>query len=109
MDSLLIQARKANNNPLDCLDTIEALKSMKFDNAAFELLHRNKKLHVRDSMDGFTRYCKGRKGVFHNDATNHRVHQRLTYVLLSRQNDPSKGKSFQSLAEEAFRLIPPIV
>lgn len=40
---------------------------------------------------------------------NHRVHQRLMYVLLSCQDGvPPKGKNFRALAEEAYRQIPPI-
>jgi hypothetical protein len=59
MSNLLFETLKASNNPLDCLETIKALKRMEFDNAAFELLHRNKKLVPRGSMDVFTDYAKG--------------------------------------------------
>jgi hypothetical protein len=41
------------------------------------------------------------------DGNNHRVHQRLMYVLLSCPAGPPQGKSFEVLADEAFRLIPP--
>jgi hypothetical protein len=44
-----------------------------------------------------------------DEGNNHRVHQRLRYVLLSCLNDAqSKGKSFLTLAEEAYQEIPPI-
>jgi hypothetical protein len=46
---------------------------------------------------------------FVEDGSNHRVHQRLKFVLLSCPDGaPPKGKSFQALAEEAFKLIPPV-
>jgi hypothetical protein len=109
MENLLLQARRASNNPLDCLETIGTLKRMKFDSASFELLHRNRRLLSRGGMDVFIKYCKDRKRLFRIDATNHRVHQRLRYVLLSCPGgDLPKGKSFQVLAEEAFHVIPPI-
>lgn len=47
---------------------------------------------------------------FMEDGNNHRVHQRVMHVLLScTDGAPPQGKSFQILAEEAFRLIPPLV
>jgi len=68
---------------------------------AFMLLHS-------DSMDGFYHYSEG-VHQFKDDETNHRVHQRLTYVLLSCPDGiPPKGKTFQTLAKEAFKLIPPV-
>ena len=101
MDSLLIQARKASPNPSDCRRTIDTLPSG-FGEDAFRLLH-----HQKGSVARFYRYSKGVK-QFVDDGNNHRVHQRLTHVLLSCPDGaPPKGKSFQALAEAAFRLIPP--
>lgn len=74
-----------------------------FGDDAFRKLH-----HLNDSVAGFYSYSKGRKR-FEEDGNNHRVHQRLMYVLLSCPDGaPPKGKSFQGLAEEAFKEIPPI-
>ena len=101
MDSLLIRARKASRDPRDCRRTIDILRGMGFRDEAFRRLHS-------DSMDGFYHYSKG-VHRFRDDETNHRVHQRLMYVLLSCENGaPPKGKSFRTLAEEAFKLIPPM-
>ena len=85
------------------------MKHLRFRNAAFELLHRDRALRPCGTMGEFISYCEGLKRLFHHDETNHRVHQRLKYVLLSCPDGaPPMGKSFQMLAEEAFRLIPPI-
>jgi hypothetical protein len=55
----------------------------------------------------FYRYCESVQ-QFVEEGSNHRVHQRLTYVLLSCPAGATpEGKSFQALAEEAFALIPP--
>jgi hypothetical protein len=103
MDDLLNQARKASRDSEECRETMTALEAIMFDRNAFPKLH-----HLADSMDGFYRYC-GTIKEFRRDDNNHRVHQRLRYVLLScRNRKPPDGKSFQSLALEAFRLIPPI-
>ena len=100
MENLLLQARKASRDSRDCRKTIDTLQRIGFDNDAFELLHS-------DTMEGFYRYSKGVHG-FRDDETNHRVHQRLMYVLLSCPDGvPPKGKSFQRLAEEAYNEIPP--
>ena len=102
MNSLLIQATKASADPRDGRRTIETLKAMGFGEDAFVQLH-----HQRGSMARFFSYSEGVQR-FEDDGNNHRVHQRLTYVLLSCPNGaPPKGKSFQALAEEAFMLIPP--
>jgi hypothetical protein len=102
MESPLIQVRKASRDSGECRQTIDALQAMGFGENAFRRLHS-------DSMDGFYGYCT-RVNRFVDDETNHRVHQRLTYVLLSCPDGaPPKGKSFLTLAEEAFKLIPPIV
>ena len=100
MDSLLSQARNASRDTRECRDTMDALPKG-FGDDAFRRLHPF-------SMDGFYNYSKG-VHRFRDDATNHRVHQRLTYVLLSCPDGaPPKGKSFLTLAEEVFRLIPPV-
>lgn len=100
MHSILSQARKASRDPQDCRRTIDALRRMGFDEEAFRRLHT-------DGMNGFYGYSQG---IHHflDDGTNHRVHQRLMYVLLSCSNGiPPNGMSFESLAEQAYRLIPP--
>ena len=102
MDSLVIQARKASRDPKDCLSTIDTLRGMGFSEDAFRLLH-----HRHGSIARFCHYSEGRQ-QFQDDGNNHRVHQRLMYVLSSCHNGaPPKGKSFQTLAEEAVRPIPP--
>ena len=103
MDSLLTQARKASRDPRECRRTMDALKRMGFSDDDFPLLH-----HQRGSAVSFFSFSEGVQR-YRDDQNNHRVHQRLTYVLLSSPDGtPPKGKSFQTLAEEAFRLIPPI-
>lgn len=103
MESLLIQARKATTDPRDCRGTIDALRAMGFGEDAFRLLH-----HLHGNADGFYHYCKNVRR-FEEDGNNHRVHQRLTYVLLSCLDAAlPKGKGFEALAEEAVRWIPPI-
>lgn len=103
MDTLLFQARKASRDPRDCRRTMDALKRMGFGNDEFKQIHQ-----FRASLSGFYSYSK-KVQEFDEDGSNHRVHQRLTYVLLSCSDAaPPKDGSFQALAEEAFRLIPPI-
>ena len=102
MDSLLLQARKASRDSKDCRKTMDVLRGLGFDEDAFSILH-----HQNGSRVVFYSYCEDVR--FRDDGNNHRVHQRLTYVQLSCQSGaPPKGKSFEMLAEEAVRLIPPI-
>ena len=102
MDRLVIQARKASRDPKDCLSTIASLRAIGFGDAAFSMLH-----HQHGSRAVFYGYCENHQR-FVEDGNNHRVHQRLKYVDSSCPGGaPPKGKSFESLAEEAFRLIPP--
>jgi len=105
MNDLVAQARKASRNPSDCRGTIDTLQAMGFGDNAFSILH-----HQNGSRAVFYSYSKGVK-QFVDDGNNHRVHQRLMYVLLSCPDGaPPKGKSFESLAEEALEavlLIPP--
>lgn len=101
MHSLLIQARKASRDPEDCRKTIDALRSLGFDDAAFRRLH-----HQRGGMQRFCAYAKGIR-FFEEDGNNHRVHQ--TYVLLACPDGaPPRGRSLWGLAEEAYCQIPPI-
>ena len=77
------------------------MRGMGFDTDAFIRLH-----HLQDSVDSFYRYC-GSVQQFQENGNNHRVHQRLKYVLLSCPDGaPPKGKSFKTLAEDAIKLIP---
>lgn len=104
MDSLLTQVRKATRDPKDCLRVIDTLRGMGFGEDAFRRLH-----HQSGSVARFYSFSEGVQR-FRDDKNNHRVHQRLVYVLKSCENgDPPKGKSFLTLAEEAFKLIPPIM
>lgn len=103
MNGQLIQARKASQDPSDCRTAIDSLRSIGFGEDAFRGLH-----HQRGSMAEFYTYTESIR-QFVEDGNNHRVHQRLIYVLLScPAGAPSKGKSYQILAEEAYRLIPPV-
>ena len=106
MDTLLIQARKASRDPKECCKTIDALRAIGFfddGGDVFKLLH-----HQGGGMTRFSTYSKG-VGQYVDDGNNHRVHQRLMYVLLSCPDGVlSEGKSFQSLADEVVRLIPPV-
>lgn len=103
MDSLLIQARKASRDSRDCRRTIDALRTMGFPDDAFPALH-----HQHGSVTRFYSFSEGVQ-QYRDDENNHRVHQRLMYVLLSCPDGAlPRGKSFQTLAEEAVRLIPPI-
>jgi hypothetical protein len=102
MNSLLIQARKASQNPSDCRRTIDTLRAMGFGEDAFGRLH-----HQNGNVARFYAYSEGVQR-FVDDGNNHRVHQRLMYVLLSCPNGAMpKGKSFLTLAEEAYQQIPP--
>lgn len=104
MDSLAIEARKASVDPRDCRKAMETLRLLGFGEDVFRVLH-----HQHGSAARFYRYCE-RVQQFAEDGNNHRVHQRLTYVLLSCPAGAlPEGKSFQALAEEAFKLISPIV
>jgi hypothetical protein len=104
MDSLVIAARKASADARDCRKTMDTLRFMGFGEDVFRLLH-----HQHGSAARFYRYCESVQ-QFVEDGNNHRVHQRLTYVLLSCPAGAlPKGKTFEALAEEAFRLISPIV
>jgi hypothetical protein len=103
MNSVLIEAKKASRNTSDCRATIATLRALKFGKDAFMLLH-----HQNGTDAQFDAYCEGVK-QFVDGGNNHRVHQRLRYVLLSRLNDArSEGKDFLILAKEAFQEIPPI-
>jgi hypothetical protein len=103
MDSLAIQARKASQDPSDCRRAIDSLRSIGFGEDAFRGLH-----HQRGSMAEFYSYTESIR-QFVEDGNNHRVHQRLIFVLLSCLDGvPPKGKNFQALADEAYRLIPPV-
>lgn len=75
----------------------------RFDQEAFAALH-----HMQGRMSTCYGFSKGVQ-QFRDDGNNHRVHQKLLYVLLScPDGTPPKGMTFETLAEEAFRLIPPI-
>jgi hypothetical protein len=103
MNSLVAQAKKASADPRDCRRTIDTLQAMGFGKEAFRKLH-----HLNDTTAGFYRYSE-RIQRFEEDGNNHRVHQRLMYVLLSCPSGTSpKGKSFQTQAEEAYQQIPPL-
>jgi hypothetical protein len=103
MDSLVAQARKASRDPRDCREAIDASRFMGFGDEAFRALH-----HQHGSMAEFYSFSEGVQR-FRDDKNNHRVHQRLKYILLSCPDGaPPKDKSFQALAEEAVRLMPPI-
>lgn len=102
MNSLLLQALKASRDSDECRRTIDALPNG-FGEDAFKLLH-----HQHGRLSRFYLYSEGIQR-FEDDGNNHRVHQRLMYVLLSCPDGvPPKGKSFLTLAEEALRLILPI-
>jgi len=75
MNSLLIQARNATRDPRDCRKTIDTLQAMGFGEDAFKGLH-----HKNATDAQFDAYCDGVK-QFVDDGNNHRVHQRLMYVL----------------------------
>lgn len=101
--SLLSQARNASRDPRDCRRTIDVLRSMGFSEEAFSALH-----HQHGNLAVFYSYCGG-VGRFRDDGNNHRVHGRLLFVLLSCPDGLlPEGMSFQSLAEEAYRLIPAV-
>jgi hypothetical protein len=103
MDSLLTQALKASRDPKDCRRTYDMLRRIGFSEEAFKQLHRR-----RGSPVTFFKFSEDVQ-LYRDDGNNHRVHQRLLYVLSSCPNGaPPKGKSFQGLAEEAYRQIPPV-
>lgn len=77
MDSILSQARNASRDPRDCRRTIDRLRDMGFGDLAFSALH-----HMQGRMSTFYGFSKGVQ-EFREGGNNHRVHQRLTLVLLS--------------------------
>src|SRR5271165_1908125 len=101
------QALQASRDPKECGETIDALRAIGFfddGGNAFKQLH-----HQGGSATRFSTYSKSVE-QFEEDGNNHRVHQRLMYVLLSCPGGaPPKGKSFQTLAGEAYQQIPPTV
>jgi len=103
MNSVVTEARRtASTDPKDCRRTIDTLQAMGFGKEAFRKLH-----HLNDTPASFSRFSESVQR-FDEDGNNHRVHQRLMYVLLScPAGTPPKGKSFQTLAEEAYQQIPP--
>jgi hypothetical protein len=103
MNSLVMEARKASRDSVDCRRTINTLQAMGFSDDAFRRLHRQ-----GSRMADFYGYSKTVQR-FEDDKNNHRVHQRLRHVLLSCPNSTlPMGKSFLALAEDAFKLIPPV-
>lgn len=102
----MMQARRASRDARECRATMEALRKIGFfddGGVAFSRLH-----HQHGSAMTFYKFSKGVQ-QYRDDRNNHRVHQRLMFVLLSCPGGAlPKGESFQMLAEEAFRLIPPI-
>ena len=103
MNRLVTEARQASPDPTDCRKTIDTLQAMGFGQDAFKRLH-----HQNGGMAEFYSYSESVQR-FREDANNHRVHQRLVYIQLScPAGGPPKGKTFQTLAEEAYRLIPPV-
>ncbi len=94
----------ANKNEIDPRSTLELLKRLKclgLDDKAFRRLH-----HLQGSIAGFGKYCENTQR-FREDGNNHRVHQRLRYVLSAYLDcKPPKGKNFERLAIEAMTLIP---
>ncbi len=102
MDDLIAEARKASANPKECRDTIDRLRRMGFG-AEFKQLH-----HLSDTADGFYRYSKG-ISRFRGDGNNHRLHQRLMFVLLSCLDGATPTEArFHALVEEANRAFPPV-
>lgn len=101
MSDLVTQARSASRDAVDCLRTIKNLQAIGFTDDAFRRLH-----HQCVRMGDFCRHSDNKN--FKYEGNNHRVHQRLMYVLLSCPDGaPPKGKSFQTLADEAYKLLPP--
>jgi hypothetical protein len=90
-------------DPKQTIKLIEHLKALGFDDEAFRLLH-----HFQGSMNSFERHARIVTS-FHEDGNNHRVRNRLEFVLGSCTNGlPPKGEIFASLARESKRRIPPI-
>jgi uncharacterized protein (TIGR02452 family) len=103
MTGVFQEAKRASANPADARRTITDLKAIGFPYDAFELLH-----HLRDNIDSFCKYSSNIRR-FEEDGNNHRVHQRLKYVLLScpAGTRPSPER-FVALAQEAWQKIPPV-
>lgn len=90
-------------DPKDAVELISFLSAHGLDNDSFCRLH-----HLRGKMEGFSKYC-ARIHYFQEDGNNFRVFQRLLRVKARcNQGSPPSGETFASLAEEAFRTIPPV-
>ena len=93
----------AKPDPEETIRLIERLKKLGFENSAFRRLH-----HLGDSMEGFCNFARKRQS-FWVDGNNHRVHKRLEFALESCSTGaPPPGKTFDGLAQEAMRTIPPV-
>jgi hypothetical protein len=110
VENFLSRAGAVSPDPQKCRKIIEDLRRLGFDEGAFRRLH-----HWRDKVErqrhknwlsAFYKYC-GEVKTFREDNSNHWVQQRLTYVLLSGTRASTvKNERFETLAEEAYRLIP---
>ena len=102
MESPLNQARSASRDPKDCRKAMDTLQTMGFGDDAFRSLH-----HQNGQLFRFSRYLEEVQ-QFVEDGNNHRVHQRLVYIMLSCPDGAlPPGKTFQALAVEAYEHIPP--
>jgi hypothetical protein len=95
--------------PKETIEIIYRLKQLHFDDDedAFWRLHHWRLKARRARLEAFRGYI-GEFSSYQLDGDNHRVHQRLSYVL-----DECHGgsyppqRTFADLADEAFHKIPP--
>jgi hypothetical protein len=98
---------EARIDPQDTLELITKLRRFSFHDEDFKLRHH---WGARGELKKFVNYCnEDQERRFQLDGNNHRLHQRLKYVLESCQNGKlNRSKSFAHLAEEACKEFPPL-
>jgi hypothetical protein len=92
-------------DPQDTLRIIKKLKSFGFEDEEFWLVHQWGR---RGRLSAFRKHCNETQR-FREDENNHRLHERLAFVLaLCEAGALNRGKTFEMLAVEAFHEHPKI-
>ena len=98
-----------STDPACTIRLLDRLVGMGLTNGAFALLHHRRERGERETILGFHTYCAGLQGRFRT-ASNRLVHERLVYVLTGRLRSTEgseRGIDFETLADRAYRAIPP--
>jgi hypothetical protein len=102
---MTIRASSSGIDPKETLGILKKLQPFGFGDTEFSLLHQ---WGSKGSLTRFRNYCR-EKQWFRVDDSNHRLHQRLAFVLSRCEGGAlHKGKTFASLATEAFQQFPKV-